>query len=186
MSNPPTRLSAEELQAIRERANYERVSTSIWQERQDIAALLADRDALAADLRNAEGWIADVEEREAACCPEDVGFDEYIRHLQAELQEAQAVSCPAILMHGLAANLIHRIMSVEVQCNPPTDVDLRLASIIAELQEAREQIVSYRRKPTTPLLRKIVEIADIGSAKELGDAEERIRAIHGLIVGEAV
>lgn len=39
---------------------------------------------------------------------------------------------------------------------------------------------------TTPLLRKIVEICDVGSAQEFGDADERLRAIRGLIIGEAV
>lgn len=39
---------------------------------------------------------------------------------------------------------------------------------------------------TTPLLKKIVEIADLGSAREFGDADERLRAIRGLIIGESV
>lgn len=42
-------------------------------------------------------------------------------------------------------------------------------------------------KPSiTPLLQKIIEICDAGSAQEFGDADERLRAIRGLIIGEAV
>lgn len=42
------------------------------------------------DLRQANGWIEDVREREAAVCPEDVGFDEYIRTLQSQLAQVTA------------------------------------------------------------------------------------------------
>jgi hypothetical protein len=41
-------------------------------------------------------------------------------------------------------------------------------------------------RSTTPPLRKIVEIADLGSAQEFGDADERLRAIRELIIGENV
>jgi hypothetical protein len=42
------------------------------------------------------------------------------------------------------------------------------------------------RLSITPLLQKIMEICDAGSAQEFGDADERLRAIRGLIVGDAV
>ena len=61
-----------------------------------VVELLAERDTARAeldqakfDLRQAEGWIDDVTEREAAVCPEDVGFDEYVKSLRTELVEAQ-------------------------------------------------------------------------------------------------
>lgn len=34
--------------------------------------------------------LAEIEEREAACCPEDVPFDEYIRALGGQLARARA------------------------------------------------------------------------------------------------
>jgi len=40
--------------------------------------------------------------------------------------------------------------------------------------------------PAPPLLKKIVEICDSGSAQEFGDADERLKAIRGLIIDEAV
>jgi hypothetical protein len=50
--------------------------------------------ALAAQLQrrlaDAKAWQMSVEEREAAVCPEDVPFDEYIRSLQSALAAAQA------------------------------------------------------------------------------------------------
>lgn len=52
--------------------------------RTDIPALLAHCQALETDLRDAMKWIADIEEREAAVCPEDVPFDEHIRALEVE------------------------------------------------------------------------------------------------------
>lgn len=41
-----------------------------------------------------EQWQADVQEREAAICPEDVPFDEYIRALKAALCPFAAVYKP--------------------------------------------------------------------------------------------
>lgn len=41
-------------------------------------------------LINVTHQIENVEEREAACCPEDVSFDEYIRHLQEENERLTA------------------------------------------------------------------------------------------------
>jgi len=46
----------------------------------------ADEADLAAAQRALDGW----HEREAACCPEDVGFEEYIAKLQRELDEERA------------------------------------------------------------------------------------------------
>jgi len=55
-----------------------------------IDQLRSENKQLLFDLRQANSWIGDVEEREAAVCPEDVGFDEYIQSLQRQLSEAQA------------------------------------------------------------------------------------------------
>lgn len=54
---------------------------------EELRAMLADARFA---LKQAEGWISDVTEREAAVCPEDVGFDEYVRSLQKQLAEARA------------------------------------------------------------------------------------------------
>lgn len=43
-------------------------------------------ESLSAALRNVTMQMRNVEEKEAACCPEDVGFDEYIRTLTADLE----------------------------------------------------------------------------------------------------
>jgi hypothetical protein len=42
--------------------------------------------AMAKRIQELEAWQANVQEREAACCPEDVGFDEYIAALLKELK----------------------------------------------------------------------------------------------------
>jgi hypothetical protein len=47
----------------------------------------AETGQLRFSLKQANDWIADIEEREAACCPEDTGFDEYIKTLRAELDQ---------------------------------------------------------------------------------------------------
>jgi hypothetical protein len=51
----------------------------------------ASRDAEIADLKfwlkQAKDWNTDVEEREAACCPEDWAFDEYIKVLKKQVED---------------------------------------------------------------------------------------------------
>jgi len=78
--------------------------------------------------------------------------------------------------------------------------DLAINHAVAALEAARDAAAAgskdlltvgetlriLRKSPTTPLLAKIVEICDEGSAQEFGDADERLRAIRGLIIGEAV
>ena len=54
----------------------------------EVSRLNSEVERLRFDLGQAHGWIADVEERERAVCPEDVGFDEYIRTLQTQLTAA--------------------------------------------------------------------------------------------------
>jgi hypothetical protein len=46
--------------------------------------------ALHVEIERMTRWQTDVENREAACCPEDVGFDEYIRSLEQKLATARA------------------------------------------------------------------------------------------------
>ena len=55
----------------------------------------------------------------------------------------------------------------------------RIAAALAEAGGAQGESL-------TPLLRKIVEICDEGSALEFNDANERLRAIRGMIIREAV
>lgn len=50
-----------------------------WRE---VKLILATILTLQEQLKQAKAWQMDVEEREAAVWPEDVPFDEYIRHLQ--------------------------------------------------------------------------------------------------------
>lgn len=49
---------------------------------QDIKSIIEVIRTLQERLAQAKAWQMDVEEREAAVCPEDVPFDEYIRRLQ--------------------------------------------------------------------------------------------------------
>ena len=50
--------------------------------RTDVPALCATVRVLRAENEQLLKWQADIQEREAAVCPEDVGFDEYIRTLE--------------------------------------------------------------------------------------------------------
>jgi hypothetical protein len=71
--------------------------------RAEVSRLKSEVERLRFDLHQAEGWIADVEEREAAVCPEDIGFDEYIRTLQKQLATARADAigeCARLLASG--------------------------------------------------------------------------------------
>ncbi len=55
-----------------------------------VSELIGEVERLQTELKDAENWIGDVEEREAAVCPEDVPFDEYIRVLEKKLEEQPA------------------------------------------------------------------------------------------------
>lgn len=55
-----------------------------------VRSLLDQNAELQLKLFAMKQWQLDVEEREAAVCPEDVGFDEHIKFLQRELVEARA------------------------------------------------------------------------------------------------
>lgn len=59
------------------------------------------------------------------------------------------------------------------------DLSDRIAAALVEAGGAQGESL-------TPLLRKIVEICDEGSALEFNDANERLRAIRGMIIREAV
>jgi hypothetical protein len=60
----------------------------------EIERLKGEVGQLKFDLHQARTWIAGVEEREAAVCPEDIGFDEYIRTLQKQLAVVRADAEP--------------------------------------------------------------------------------------------
>lgn len=55
--------------------------------REELLRVVAERDAARAELAS---FRLDLEEREAACCPEDVGFEEYIVMLESEKGAAEA------------------------------------------------------------------------------------------------
>lgn len=46
----------------------------------------ATAESVGPELERLRKWQADIEEREAAVCPEDVPFDEYIRYLESKLE----------------------------------------------------------------------------------------------------
>lgn len=80
-------------QAVMERACESAVNASLAsltariRELEDYANDLAnEKDALRSRLEEALAWQRDVQEREAACCPEDVGFDELIGRLRSGIQ----------------------------------------------------------------------------------------------------
>jgi hypothetical protein len=56
----------------------------------DYEELSTELSAKDAEIERLRKWHVDVEEREAAVCPEDVGFDEYIRVLDRKLTTACA------------------------------------------------------------------------------------------------
>jgi len=58
--------------------------------------------------------LSDIEEREAACCPEDVPFDEYIWALKKRMAEARNES-EQLRQH--AADLEHDLNESVRQCN---------------------------------------------------------------------
>lgn len=67
------------------------------------------------------------------------------------------------------------------------DEEIRqLRARLHEVEAERDELLCLRKTPPVPLLQKIVEVCDLGSAKELGDAQERLRAVRNLIIGEAV
>lgn len=55
----------------------------------DVKEIIATIQILQERLAQANEFNDDVVEREAAVCPEDVGFDEYIRSLQSRLSEVE-------------------------------------------------------------------------------------------------
>jgi chromosome segregation ATPase len=76
----------------------------------EMDTLRAERDLIRDELRLLKGWQLDVEEREAAVCPEDVGFDEYIKSLRAEVEQWKsradqvAIECQSLRQQLDAAN----------------------------------------------------------------------------------
>lgn len=64
------------------------------------------------------------------------------------------------------------------------ELQAHLETIRALISQHSPQNQESVKTSTTPLLQKIVEICDAGSAAEFGDADERLRAIRGLIIGE--
>lgn len=53
--------------------------------------------------------LAEIEEREAACCPEDVPFDEYIRALESKFEQMrEALHLADDLIDEYAADYEHR------------------------------------------------------------------------------
>jgi hypothetical protein len=88
-------ISKRELEEIEQRLQFYSA------ERDKAEAALAASEARIAELCNAheaehlradaaEAQLGAIEEREAACCPEDVGFDEWIRTLKKQLAASEA------------------------------------------------------------------------------------------------
>lgn len=76
------------LETVKHLRDQLRYAEGAWEDQIDIRK---DRDELARRLAEAEAELADIREREAACCPEDVGFDEHIGLLKARAEAAEAV-----------------------------------------------------------------------------------------------
>lgn len=73
-----------------------------------VAKLLGDIDGLITSYRALAAQLASIEEREAAVCPEDVGFDEYIRDLAAERDGMDKVWRSAIRERDAAGETLER------------------------------------------------------------------------------
>jgi len=50
-----------------------------------VAALTERAERAERECATLRAQLADIAEREAKCCPEDVGFDEYIKRLEAQV-----------------------------------------------------------------------------------------------------
>jgi len=106
----------------------------LTQEERDVREINALRARAEAAERERDKW----EEREGRICPEDVGFEEYIKALQAQLTEAERAQ------QVLRANF---------------------AAFISERKIRREHGAFYSEKPPTPFmdgyLYAIAEIFDV-------------------------
>lgn len=73
----------------------------------DVKAIIKIITTLQERLAQANNFNNDIVEREAAVCPEDVGFDEFIRSLQSRLSEVEKER--DTLLDKLAAEVAERV-----------------------------------------------------------------------------
>ena len=93
-------------------------------------------DTLEASDKRFRDYFQDVEEREAACCPEDVGFDEYIGVLSVKLEAANSRADEAMERSYEEA----RQVSVE-----QTALTNRVAELEAALKASERQVAEAER-----------------------------------------
>lgn len=62
--------------------------------------------------------------------------------LEAKLRQVEGKQGGEVLFMQLCSRLIGHITSADVKCDPPTDIELRLVSIIRERDQAREALRS--------------------------------------------
>lgn len=89
----------------------------------DVKEIIATIQTLQERLAEAKKWQMSVEEREAAVCPEDVGFDEYIRTLRSHWLQAE-----------------HQRNEALDQC---TELHQRLAQVEKERPQTRQRPVGW-------------------------------------------
>jgi hypothetical protein len=90
--------------------------------RSKLAAVQATAEANGASWERAEGNVKrlraelfEIEEREAACCPEDTGFDEYIATLKKKIGVLRDAGI-AVIAHEVLANPSHRWCAPNSKC----------------------------------------------------------------------
>lgn len=114
----------------------------------EVDPVFAELDATRAALAAAEAKLAQWEEREAACCPEDFGFPEVIESLRAKLAEARA---------GQAADYAREIDRLEA----------KLAQAERERNDARNANLSVRvcRNHTSEVIGEGCLVCDLAASQ---------------------
>lgn len=84
--------------------------------RHEVKAFLSTVNALKERLRLAKEWQMNAEEREAAVCPEDVGFDEHIHSLEKRLADlAPVAQPPSPQSEEIAKEIVRRVCNATLE-----------------------------------------------------------------------
>ena len=110
-------------------------------------------------LRDARARLAAIAEREAAVCPEDVPFDEFIRSIVRALDAARAqlaareAECAVLNEALVRAHFV--IVEVAMEADDSPDLDLAVVEIGQLLANTAEAARAYRENIEEPLRARI-------------------------------
>jgi FtsZ-binding cell division protein ZapB len=117
---------------------YDQVTADVIAEnnllRYQIAVLKDEITILKGERDRLKLWQEDVQNSEAAVCPEDVGFDEYIRALKGVIEDVARLQAT----HAEALGLIDT--SSVLRCYAPDDILPAIATLKADLSKANTKI----------------------------------------------